>query len=187
MISYSELDKGDQIIIEKDPYEIVEASSMFKARGHSVLQVKLRNLRTGDVISKTFHPSDSFEEAQIIKIDAKFIYSHREEYVFCEQGKPSERFSLSEEKIGDKKMFLKSNQIVTALIFNEEIINIVLPIKVNLKVKQAPPGVKGDRSQSGTKTVTVETGAKINTPLFIETGDVIEVNTETGDYVRRVE
>jgi len=187
MIPYSELDKGDQIVIDGDPYEITEASSMFKARGHSVLQVKLKNLKTGHLISKTIHPSDSFEEADIKKMDAEFIYSHRGEYIFCEKGKPSERFSLSEEQLGEKKQFLKPKQTVTAIIFEDEIINVSLPIKVNLKVKQAPPGVKGDRSQSGNKIVTLETGAQINAPLFIETGDVIEVNTETGEYVRRID
>ena len=81
-IPYSELKKGDQIILNNQPHEIVEASSMFKARGHSVLQTKLKNLITGEVISKTFHPSDSFEEAEITKITAKFIYVHRDKFIF---------------------------------------------------------------------------------------------------------
>jgi len=170
-----------------DPYEIIEASSTVKARGSSVLQVRLRNLKTGSVISDTFHPSDSFEEAQITKMAAKFLYGHRGEYVFCEEGNPSNRFSLPEGKIGEKKNFFKPNQQVEALVFEDEVINVSLPIKINLKVTQAPPGIKGDRSQSGTKIVTLESGAKINAPLFIESGDVIEVNTESGEYVRRIE
>jgi len=187
MISYSELKKGVKIIVDKDPYEIIEAAPMFKARGHSVLQTKVRNLRTGNVFSRTFHPSDSFEEAEISKIGAKFLYSHRGRYFFCEKDNPSKRFDLSEEQIGEKKDFLKQNQEVEALIFEDEIINISLPIKVALKVIDSPPSLKGERAQSGTKTVVLETGAKINTPGFIETGDVIEVNTENGEYVRRVE
>ncbi len=187
MLSYSELSKGDQIIMNGDPYEIVEASSTVKARGSSVLQVRIRNLKTGSVISDTFHPSDSFEEAQISKIAAKFLYSHRGEYVFCEQDNPSKRFSLSEDKIGDKKSFFKANQEVEAFVFENEVINVSLPIKINLKVTQAPPGIKGDRSQSGTKIVTLESGAKVNAPLFVESGDIIEVNTESGEYVRRIE
>jgi len=99
-------------------------------------------------------------------------------------------FSLSVNRgniIGEGSKFLKPNQILTGIKFQEKIINIVLPIKVQLKVIEAPPGVKGERAQAGTKPVTLETGATINVPLFIETGDIIEVNTETGEYVRRVE
>lgn len=92
-----------------------------------------------------------------------------------------------EEQIGNSSEFLKPNQIVLGLVFQGKVINIQLPIKIQLKVTEAPPGIKGDRAQGGTKIVTLETGAKINTPLFIETGDIVEVNTENGEYVRRIE
>ena len=187
MISYNELKKGIRVIIDKEPYEILESSPMFKARGHSVLQTKLKNLKTGNLISRTFHPSGSFEEAEVLRKEAKFIYSHQDKYVFSEKDNSSKRFELTGEQIGEKKEFLKSNQILEALIFENEIINIALPIKINLKVTEAPPGIKGERAQSGTKTVTLETGTKINVPIFIKRGDIIEVNSETGEYVRRVE
>jgi len=186
-IPYSELKKGKQIIINNEPYEIIEASSMFKARGHSVLQVKLKNLITGNIISRTFHPSDIFEEAELFKIKAKFLYSHRENYFFAEKDNPSKRFSLTKEQISSSVKFLKPNQEVETIIFNEEIINISLPIKIQLKVKQAPPGIKGSRAQAGNKIVVLETGAEINVPLFIEEGDIIEINIEKGEYVRRIE
>ena len=187
MISYNELKKGIRLIIDKEPYEILESSPMFQARGHSVLQTKLKKLKTGNVISRTFHPYESFEEAEVLRKEAKFIYSHKEKYVFSEKDNPSQRFELTSEQIGEKKEFLKSNQLVEALIFEDEIINIALPIKINLKVTEAPPSLKGERAQSGTKTVTLETGTKINVPLFIKEGDTIEINTGTGEYVRRVE
>jgi len=186
-IPYSELKKGKQIIINNEPYEIIEASSMFKARGHSVLQVKLKNLITGNIISRTFHPSDIFEEAELFKIKAKFLYSHRENYFFAEKDNPSKRFSLTKEQISSSVKFLKPNQEVETIIFKEEIINISLPIKIQLKVKQAPPGIKGSRAQAGNKIVVLETGAEINVPLFIEEGDIIEINIEKGEYVRRIE
>ncbi len=186
MLDYSELDKRDRIMLNGQPYEIIEARSMFTGRSHSVLNTKLRNLRTGKVISKTFHPGDSAEEADIKKMEAKFIYSDRGKFVFCEKGDPSNRFELEEEQIGDKKNFLKPNQIVESLLLEDEVINISLPIKVNLKVKMAPPSLKGE-SATGGKKVTLETGAKIKTPNFIETGDIVEVNTETGEYSRRIE
>ncbi len=186
-LPYSELKKGARIIIDKQPYEIIEASSMFRGRGHSVLQTKLKNLMSGNIVQKTFHPSDGAEEAEIEKIKAKFIYSHREEYFFSEENNPQNRFSLEENKIGPAVKFLKQNEGVEAIIFKNKIINISLPIKVQLKVKQAAPGIKGDRAQSGNKIVTLETGADIPVPLFIEQGDIIEINTEKGEYVRRIE
>ena len=187
MISYSELKRGVRIVLEGNPYEIIESAPMFKARGSSVLQTKLRDLRTGNVISRTFRSADSFEEPDISRIEAKFLYSHREKYIFSEKDNPSKRFELGAEQLGEQKNFLKTNQMVTALVFENRVINISLPIKVNLKVTQAPPSVKGERAQSGTKVATLETGAKINVPSFMEEGDIIEVNTETGQYSRRIE
>jgi elongation factor P len=186
MLNYSELDKKNRIMLNGQPYEIIEARSMFTGRSHSVLNTKLRNLRTGKVISKTFHPGDSVEEADINKMEAKFIYNNRGKFVFCEKGNPANRFELEEDQIGDQKDFLKPNQVVEALLLEDEVINISLPIKVELKVKMAPPSLKGE-SATGGKMVTLETGAKLNTPTFIETGDIVEVNTETGEYSRRIE
>jgi len=187
MVSFNELEKGITIIIDKQPYEILEAAHLFKGRGHSVLQAKIKNLITGAVLSRTFHPSDTFQEAEIKKIKAKFLYSHRGQFFFCEGENPSKRFSLTKEQIGEQSKFLKPNETVEALIFNDKIINVVLPIKVQLKVIEAPPGIQGGRSQPGTKLVTLETEAKINVPLFIKEGDIIEINTENGEYTRRIE
>lgn len=187
MLSYSELKKGVKIILDSEPYEIIEASHLFKGRGHSVLQVKLKNLTTGNLISKTLHPSDIFEEAELSKIEAKFLYQHRDKYFFCETKNPAKRFDLTLEQIGEQGKFLKPNQIIEGIIFKNKVINISLPIKINLRVIEAPPGVKGGRAEPGTKTVTLETGAKINVPLFVEEGDIIEVNTQTGEYARRIE
>lgn len=184
-IPYSELKKGVRIIHHSQPYEITEASTMFKARGHSVLQTKLKNLITGNIVSQTFRPSETFEEAELSKMKAKFLYFHRDKYVFSKES--SERFNLNKEQLGDIVKFLKPNQVVEALIFKEEIINISLPVKINLLIAEAPPGIKGGRSQSGNKLVTLETGAEINVPLFVKQGDIIEVNTEKGEYVRRIE
>jgi len=186
-IPYSELKKGVQIILNNQPHEIIEASSMFKARGHSVLQTKLKNLITGEVISKTFHPSDNLEKTEITKITAKFIYVHRNKFIFSKEDNPSERFELNKEQIGSVIKFLRPDQVVVGIIFKNKIINISLPIKIQLKVKEAPPGIKGDRAQGGNKTVVLETGTEINVPLFIKEGDVVEINTEKGEYVRRIE
>jgi len=187
LIPYSELKKGVQIILNGQPYKIIEASSMFKGRGHSVLQAKLKNLITGNIINKTFHPSETFEEVEHSKIKVKFLYSHRDKFCFSEKDDPSKRFYLTKEQIGESAKFLKANQIVEGIIFKDKIVNISLPIKIHLKVKEAPPGVKGDRAQGGNKIVVLETGGKIAVPLFIKEGDIIEINTEKEEYVRRVE
>jgi elongation factor P len=186
-ITYADLRKGVQIIIGDEPYEIIEAAPMFKARGSSVLQVKLKNLITQKIISKTFHSSDIFEQAEILKTKIKFIFSHRDKFTFSEIENPSKRIEISKEKIGSIANFLKANQIVETLVFKEKIIGISLPIKIELEVVEAPPGIKGNRAQSGNKIVVLETGAEINVPLFIEQGDVIEINTEKKEYVRRIE
>jgi elongation factor P len=186
MLNFNQLERGIMIVIDGQPYEILETSHMFKGRGHSVLQVKLKNLITGNVISRTFHPSDAFEEAEISKSEAKFIYNHRGKFVFSEMENACLRFELTEEQVGDSSKFLKANQIVEILKFKDKIINISIPIKIQLKVVEAPPGVKGERSEAGTKLIVLETGAQINAPLFIEQGDIIEINTDTNEYVRRV-
>ena len=186
MLSYSQLEKGVRIIMNNDPYEIIKAAPMFRGRGQSVLNAELRNLRTGNVIPKTFHGSDSFEEAEIDKMPAKFIYSSKGEYFFCEEEDASKRFSLKENQIANKKDFLKPDQKVEALFFQGAVINVFLPVKVNLKVKMAPPTLKGE-SSSGNKMAVLETGMNISVPGFIKTGDILEVNTETGEYSRRVE
>jgi len=187
IVPYSELKKGVKIILDSEPYEIIEASHLFKGRGHSVLQVKLKNLITGNLIPKTLHPSDVFEEAEPSKIEAKFLYQHRDRFFFSEAKNPAKRFDLTIEQIGEQGEFLKTDQIVEGIIFENKVISISLPIKINLRVVESPPGLRGGRAEPGTKTVTLETGAKINVPLFIEEGDIIEINTQTGEYVRRVE
>ena len=187
MIDYSDLKKGVQVIIEGEPYEIIEARPLKMAQRRVVLQTKLRNLITGNLLIQNFQQGDAFEEAEISKFEAKFLYSHRGRHFFCQKDNPSKRFDLNLEQIGEGSKFLKPGQIVQGMIFEEKVINVSLPIKVQLKVIEAPPGVKGERAQPGTKSVTLETGAQINAPLFIEVGDTIEINTETGEYVRRIE
>jgi len=187
MLDYFDLRKGTKFILEGQPYEVLEFQQMYKAQDMVVAKTKLRNLITGKVLEKNFHQGDAFEEAELEKIEVKFIYSHHGKFCFSETKNPSQRFELNEERIGTGSKFLKQNQILTGIKFQDRIINVTLPIKVQLKVTEAPPGIKGDRAQGGTKVVTLETGAKINVPLFVETGDIIEVNTETGEYVRRME
>ncbi|MDP3990718.1 MAG: elongation factor P [Candidatus Nealsonbacteria bacterium] len=187
MLAHNELKKGSKIILDGQPYEILDLNLMKKAQRRVVIQTKLRNLITNNVLDRNFHQGDVFEEAEMIKLNVKFLYCHKERCFFSEETEPSKRFDLDIEQIGSQAKFLKANQIIEAMIFNEKVINVALPIKVKLKITEAPPGVKGDRAQGGNKTVVLETGAKVAVPLFIKQGDIIEINTETGEYVKRAE
>lgn len=187
MISYSDLKKGVQIILEGDPYEILESASLKKAQRRVIIQTRIKNLINDKVLEKNFHQGDVFETADLKKTEVKFLYFHRDRFFFCEKDDPSKRFDLSREQVGEISKFLKQKQVVQRIEFNGKIVNISLPIKISLKVIEAPPGVKGNRAEGGNKQVTLETGVKINAPLFIKEGDIVEINTQEGLYVRRVE
>jgi len=187
MLTHSDLRKGARFIMDGLPYEVLEAMPLKKAQRRVVIQTRIKNLINNTVSERNFHQADVFEEAELGKFDAKFIYQSRGKYFFCDVKNSSKRFDLSKEQIGSAVKFLKPNEIIQALVFDEKIISISLPIKVELKVTEAPPGVKGDSAQAGTKIVILESGAQVNVPLFINQDDVIEINTETGEYVRRME
>jgi len=187
MLTHNDLKKGARFILDEQPYEVLESQPLKVAQGKAVIQTKVRNLLSGSVFVKNFHQGDTLEEAEMEKIEAKFIYQRKGKFVFSEIKNPSNRFELTEEQIGSGAKFLKPNQELTAIKFQDKIVNIVLPIKIQLRVVESPPGLKGGRAQAGNKTVILESGAQINTPLFIEQGDIIEINTENGEYVRRVE
>jgi elongation factor P len=130
--------------------------------------------------------SEKAEEAEIETKDVKYLYTNKGEFWFCDVNDPSERFQIKSETIGFGGKFLKPNSIIPILIFDEIIIGVKLPIKMDLKVTEAHPAVKGNTAQGGTKTVVVETGATVNVPMFIKEGEMIRVNTETGEYTERV-
>ncbi len=186
MLTMNDLKPGVTFILENDPYEVMESKHVKFAQGRPVMQTKVRNLINGKVFNKTFHQSDTLAEAEIEKQEVKFLFSHRGQFTFSDPKNPADRFTLSENQITDNAKWLKSNLIVEAMKFNNRIINIKIPIKIDYRVIEAPPGVKGDTAQGGVKAVKIETGAAINVPLFINEGDVIKINTESGEYVERV-
>ena len=187
MLTHNDLKKGVMAVIDGEPYEIMESQSVKMAQRRPIIQSKIKNLITGRTTERNFQQGDTFEEAELIKLDKKFLYFHKDRYFFCETDNPSKRFDLGLEQIGQSAKFLKPNQVVEVVTFQDKLIKISLPIKIQLKVIEAPPGVMGDRAQGGTKSVTLESGAQINVPLFIEQDDIIEINTETGEYTKRVE
>lgn len=187
MIDYINIKPKKVIILEGEPYVVLTSQTKKKNRQKPSNQTKLKNLISGATIEKAFHQSDKVEEADIGEREIKYLYNNRGEWWFCAADNPKDRFSLDEDTIGDSAKYLKENTVVKALTFNDEVIGVELPAKINLKVVEAPPTIKGNTSSGGSKPVVVETGAIVDTPLFIEQGDVIRVNTETGAYAERVE
>lgn len=186
MLTHTDLKKGVRFIFEGQPWEVLEAQLLKMAQRRPVIQSKIKNLINGTVKEKNFQQGDIFSEAELEKKNIKFLYSNKGQYFFCEEKDPSKRFSFTDEQIGKQAKFFKPNSLVEGILFDDKIINISAPIKVQLKIKESPPGVKGDRAQGGTKSAILESGAEIQVPLFLEEGDVIEINTETGQYVKRI-
>lgn len=165
---------------------VLEYSFSKKNRQKATVQTKIKSIISGAVKDKAFHASENIKEAEIETKEVKFLYENRGEFWFCLPDKPSDRFSLGGEIIGKGAGFLKGNSIVKSFLFGGKIINIELPIKVDLKVVEAPPAVKGNTAQGVTKQAKLETGAFITVPVFVTEGDVVRVNTEKGEYVERV-
>lgn len=187
MLSYTDLKKGVLFIYNGQPHEVMEANFSRMQQRKAVVQSKIRNLTSGKTYDVNFQASDEFQEAEVEKRTIIFLYQHRGEFIFIDPLDPKNRFPVTGEIIGEQQKWLKPNTQLTAVFFEGAILNLILPIKMEFKVTEAPPGVQGDRAQSGTKSVTIETGVVVQAPLFINSGDIIRINTQTGEYAERVE
>ncbi len=191
MLEYSEIRERKIIIYEDEPCEVMENHVARTQQRKPQNQVKLKSLLSGRTWNTVFHASDKAEEAEISKKEVKFLYANKGEYWFCSPTDPSDRFKIDEKIIGETSKFLKTNEISTALVWDnngeEQIIKISLPIKMEFMIKEAPPSIRGNTANGGGKLATLENGVKIQVPFFIEIGDKIVVNTETGEYVERVQ
>lgn len=185
MLSLSEIKTGKKILWEGEPFLVLFDQHSKMGRAGAVLRTKLRNLRTGAILNKTFQGSEKVENAEIEEQTAQFLYQEGSNFYFM-NSQNFEQFSLSQETIGKSKLFLKEGAEIKVFYFENQPINILLPIKIELKVIDAPPAIRGNTVDGGSKQVTLETGAKVTTPLFIKTGDILRINTETGNYVERV-
>jgi len=185
MLDYNEIKPRKYIVVDGEPYEVIENHVARKSQGKPSNQTKIKSLISGKTVEKTFHVSDSVHEADIENKDIKYLYQKGQEVWFCAANDPKDRFMLGESVLEDKLQFLKGNDIVKGMYFDEEVIGIKIPIKVTLTVKEAPPAVKGNTSSGATKRVTLENGLEVFTPLFINEGDKIVVNTEKGEYAER--
>lgn len=186
MLEYSEIVERKVIILDGDPYEVISSHVFRKQQRKPVNATKLKNMITGKVTERSFHVSEKVEEAQIENREVKYLYNNKGEYWFCDPEDPKNRFKIDENTLGNQIKFIKENDTLTALEFNEKVIGIKFPIKVDLKVIEAHEAVKGNTSSGATKQVKVETGIMINVPMFIKEGEIIRINTETGEYTERI-
>lgn len=191
LLEYNEIRERKIIVYEGQPYEVIHSHVFRKQQRKPVNATKLKNLVTGRVVEISFGATEKAEEADISTRKAIFLYTAKNEVWFSDVKDKSNRFSIKEDIVGDKIKFIKANTEADLIIFTDEddeeqVVGIKLPIKVELKVTEAPPAIKGASVTGGNKVATVETGAHVNVPLFIEVGEVIRVNTENGEYVERV-
>lgn len=190
-LQYNEIREKKIIIHNDEPCEVVESHVARTQQRKPQNQVKLKSLISGKTIAATFHVSDTADEADITKKDVKFLYHNRGEFWFCDPSDPKDRFKIEESLMDNNTAkFLKPNENAIALVWDddgeEKTIKVSLPIKMEFKVKEAPPAVRGDTSKGGNKLITLENGTVLTAPMFINENDTIRVNTETGEYVERV-
>lgn len=187
VLSYNEITLRKVIIWNNEPYVVIATHVFRKQQRKPVNITKLKSLVSGRVVEQTFHQNETADEADIESRQIEYIYPSKGEYVFCEVGKPAARFNLSADVVGDQGKFLKPKSEIEAVVYDDQIIGVKIPVKLDLLVKEAAPAVKGNTSSGATKEVVLETGATIQVPMFINEGDIIRVNTEDGSYTERVE
>lgn len=189
VLSYNEILAKKVIIFDGEPFLVVSHHVFRKQQRKPVNVTKLKSLVSGRVVENTFHVNETADEADLEKRSITFIYKNPQkgEYMFHTTGNPGDRFALSADAVGDQAIFIKEKSELEAVLYNDEIIGVKIPIKVELAVTEASEAVKGNTSSGATKEVTLETGAKIQVPQFINQGDIVAVNTETGLYAERVE
>jgi len=185
MLSINELKLGTTIKHNNEPHAIIWTQHVQMGRGGAILRTKIKNLISGNVLEVTFKGNEKAEEADLERGRANYLYKDEQMAHFMDNSS-YEQFTIALDQIGDKINFLKDGEDVDVLYFNKKAVNIDLPVKVNLKVTQAPPGIKGDTAQGGSKQITLETDHVVNAPLFIKEGDSVKINTETGEYVERI-
>ena len=172
--------------MDGDPYEVMSSHVFRKQQRKPVNQTKLKNLITGKVTEKSFHQTDKVEEADMESKKIVFIFQKGNEYMFHSEGDKSDRFPLSGDILGPQIQYFKSGDTLDAIVFNDDVIGIKYPLKVDLKVTEAMEAVKGNTAQGASKFVKVESGATVSVPMFITDKDTIRINTETGEYTDRL-
>lgn len=181
----NDLRVGTFIQFNNEAYEVVSSSHMQTGRGGAVMRTKLRNIVSGATLEHTFKPSEKIEDANLTRSKASFLYADDDSLHFMDQTN-FEQFFIPLKSFEEKAKFLKDGLLVDVLLANDSPLTVQIPTKVEYEVKEAPPGVKGDTATNVFKTITLENDMEIRAPLFINVGDVVRVNTDSGEYTERV-
>ena len=183
--STNEFKAGLKIMIDADPCAIIENEFIKPGKGQAFNRVKIRNLKTGRVIERTYKSGESVEGADVVDIETQYLYSDGEYWHFMDP-ESFEQYQADENAVADAKKWLKEQDVCTMTLWNDAPLSISPPNFVELAIAETDPGLKGDTSGGGGKPATLETGAVVRVPLFVQIGEMIKVDTRTGEYVSRV-
>ncbi len=184
MISTADFRSGLTIERNGQLYQIVEYKHQMRGRGSATVRAKLRNLRTGAILEQTFEAGEKVESAFVEKRPSQFLYRSGDDFIFMDN-ESYEQQTLTEERLGDSSQWMKEGQDVTLLQYAGEFLGVELPMSVELQITETDPGLRGDTATGGNKVATLETGATVRVPLFVNQGDFVRVNTQTGEYIER--
>ena len=185
MISAGDFRNGVTIEFEGNIYQIIEFQHVKPGKGAAFVRTKIKNLKTGAVVEKTFRPTEKMPRAHIDRQDMQYLYNDGDLYHFMNT-ENFEQIAVNAEEIGDTLKFVKENEMVKILSYEGEVFGIEPPLFVELEITETEPGFAGNTAQGATKPATVETGAQVNVPLFINQGEKIKIDTRTGEYLGRV-
>jgi elongation factor P len=187
MASYStnEFRSGLRVMLDGEPYVIVENEFVKPGKGQAFNRVKLKNLKTGRVIDRTFKSGESIEAADVVDVELQYLYNDGDFWHFMDPA-TFEQYAASKAAMGDAAQWLKGEELCQVTLYNGDPLTVTPPNFVELKIVETDPGVRGDTASGGTKPARLETGAVVKVPLFVEEGEVIRVDTRTGAYVSRV-
>ena len=184
MISAGDFRNGITLEIEGNVYQIVEFQHVKPGKGAAFVRTKLKNVINGGVVERTFRPTEKFPAARIDRVDMQYLYADGDLYNFMDVN-TYEQIALSTDVVGDALKFVKENETVKVCSYNGKVFSVEAPLFVELEITDTEPGFKGDTAQGATKPATVETGATVYVPLFVDNGDKIKIDTRTGEYLGR--
>ena len=185
MISAGDFRNGVTLEIEGNVYQILESQHVKPGKGAAFVRTKLKNIINGGVVEKTFRPTEKFPQARIDRVEMQYLYSDGDLFHFMNT-ETYDQIALNAEDIGDSLKFVKENEMVKVCSYNGNVFAVEPPLFVELEITDTEPGFKGDTATGATKPATVETGAVVNVPLFVDQGDKIKIDTRTGEYLSRV-
>ena len=185
MVSAGDFKNGLTIEYEGNIYQIIESQHVKPGKGAAFVRAKLKNIKSGGAIEKSFRPSEKFENAHIERKEMQYLYTDGELFHFMDP-ETFDQIALDPDTIGDSLKFVKENMNVTLVSHNGTVFQVEAPLHVELLVTECEPGEKGNTAQGATKPCTVETGANVNVPLFVNQGDTLKIDTRTGEYLSRV-